>query len=200
MASDYELFSAAASIYAESILALATEKKQDAAVAEELASLADLWTREPAFAAMMSSAAIDEDARRESLKRIFTGKLSSLTLNLLLVLNDKRRAMILPHVCAAFRRKRDLLLERSVVTVLSAAPLDDGQRAKVAAEVKRMTGRTAELEERVDPTILAGLSIQIGDRIYDFSARRRISDIRRSLAESMQRFLISSSTRFVTEG
>jgi ATP synthase delta (OSCP) subunit len=59
---------------------------------------------------------------------------------------------------------------------------------------------TADFVERVDPTVLAGLSIQVGDRVYDFSARRRIRDIRRSLANSVQRYLISGATRFVTEG
>lgn len=200
MASDFETFNAAAAIYADSILELAATAGQADAIAEELASLSDLWRREPSFAAMMSSAAIDEDARRESLKRIFTGKVSGITLNLLLVLNHRRRAMILPQVCEAFHRKRNAAMSRAAVQVISAAPLDDGQRTKIAAEVKRLTGKTADFVERVDPTVLAGLSIQVGDRIYDFSARRRIRDIRRSLAESVQRYLIGGAGRFVTEG
>lgn len=200
MASDFETFNAAAAIYAESILDLATKAGQDAAIADELVGLTDLWRREPSFAAMMSSAAIDEDTRRESLKRIFTGKVSGITLNLLLVLNHRHRAMILPHVCEAFHRKRNAATSRTAVQVVSAAPLDDGQRTKIAAEVKRLTGMAADFVERVDPNVLAGLSIQVGDRVYDFSARRRIRDIRRSLADSVQRYLISGATRFVTEG
>ncbi|MEK6643098.1 MAG: ATP synthase F1 subunit delta [Planctomycetota bacterium] len=200
MASDFETFNAAAAIYADSILELATTAGQADAIAEELASLSDLWRREPSFAAMMSSAAIDEDARRDSLKRIFAGKVSGITLNLLLVLNHRRRAMILPHVCEAFHRKRNAAMCRAAVQVISAAPLDDGQRNKIAAEVKRLTGKAADFIERVDPSVLAGLSIQVGDRVYDFSARRRIRDIRRSLAESLQRYLIGGAGRFVTEG
>ena len=200
MASDFETFNAAAAIYADSILDLATTAGQADAIAEELASLSDLWRREPSFAAMMSSAAIDQDARCESLKRIFMGKVSGITLNLLLVLNHRRRAMILPYVCEAFHRKRNTAMSRAAVQVISAAPLDDGQRTKIAAEVKRLTGKTADFVERVDPNVLAGLSIQVGDRVYDFSARRRIRDIRRSLAESVQRYLIGGAGRFVTEG
>src|SRR6266404_1787518 len=112
MASDFEIFSAAGTIYAESLLDLAQKAGQADVIGEELAGLAELWRRDPDFAAMMSSAAIDESARGESIRKIFTGKVSQLVLNLMLVLNRKRRTMILPHICDSYRRKLDLMMGR----------------------------------------------------------------------------------------
>src|ERR1041385_3980649 len=120
MASDFEIFSAAGTIYAESMLQLAQKAGQSDAVGEELSGLAELWRRDPAFAAMMSSVAIDINARRESIRKIFTGK-------------------------------------------------------------------AAKFVERVDPAAMGGLAVQIGDSVYDFSARRRIADMRKSLMNSVQR-------------
>src|SRR5438046_1136421 len=99
MASDFEIFSAAGAIYAESLLDLAQKAGKADDFGAELEVLRELWRRDPGFVAMMSSAGIDETARRESIRKIFDGKVSPLVLNLLLVLNDKGRAMILPHVC-----------------------------------------------------------------------------------------------------
>ncbi len=200
MASEFDISQAAAAIYAESLLQLATESNSAEPVGQELSDLASLWKKEPSFAAMMSSAAIDSDARRESLKKIFTGKLNKLVLNLLFVLNDKRRSMILPAVCDAYRRKLSQILGRQEVHVTTAVPLEEPQRAKLREEVKRLTGRDPLLVERVDPEMLGGMTVQVADRQYDTSVRRRIRDMRSSLLASAEKHLLAGTGRFVTEG
>lgn len=200
MASDFEIFSAAGAIYAASLLDLAQKAGTADEIGAELEALRGLWQRDPGFAAMMSSAAIDVTSRRESLRKIFGGRVSPLVLNLMLVLNDHRRAMVLPHVCEAYRRKLDAMMGRAVVHVTSAMPLDDSQRQRLAGEVQRRTGKAAKLVERVDPNALAGLAVQIGDQVYDYSARRRLEDIRKSLMGSVQRHLIGGAARFISEG
>ena len=199
MASEFDITQAAAGIYAQSLLELATEKGQAEAVGEELGALRELWNRDPNFAAMMSSAAVDEDARRESIRRIFGKQLSPLALNALLVLNDKRRSMILPAVCDAYRRKLADHLGRQAVYVTSSAPLADGQLQKLTSEVKRLTGRDAVLMQRVEPELLGGMRVQIGDRLYDTSVSRRIRNMKVQLHASLERALLENSGRFMTQ-
>lgn len=198
MASDYDIARAAASVYAESALELATEAGRADAVAEELSDLQTLWQAEPAFAAMMSSAAIDEDARRESIRRVFgNGRVSPIVLNMLLVLNDKRRAMILPLVCDAYRRKLDARLGREEVSVTSATPLDDRHRETIRREVRRLTGREAILVERIVPEVLGGLKLQVSDRLYDMTIHRRLRTLRKSLLAAGERYLRDAASRFI---
>lgn len=201
MATDFDISQAAASIYAESLLELASEANQAEEVGAELRELKALWKRDRSFAAMMSSAAIDVHARRESIRKVFgSGRVSQLILNLLLVMNDKRRSMILPAVCDAYRRKLDRQLGREEVHVTSAVPLSDDQRAKLREEVKRLTGNDTDLFEKVDPDVLGGMTVQVADRLYDMSVRRRLRDVRRALLASVEKHLLSGVSRFVTEG
>lgn len=200
MASEFDISQAAASIYADSLLQLADEAKQAEAIGEELADLASLWKSEPAFASMMRSAAIDDDARRESLRKIFTGKLNPLTLNLLLVLNERGRSMILPSVCDAYRRRLAAKMNQQTVNVTTAVALDDAQRKQLAAEVRRLSGKEAVFFEKVEPDLLGGMTVQIGDRLYDTSVRRRLRRLRGELLASVERTLLQGTARFVTEG
>lgn len=200
MASEFDISQSAAGIYADSLLQLATEAGQAEVVGQELADLETLWRQEPGFAAMMSSAAIDDDTRRESIKRIFGGKLSQLTLNTLLVLNDKGRSMILPVMISAYRKRLSKQLGRQTAFVTTAIPLDEAARQKLRAEIKRISGHEAELSERVDPDLLGGMAVQIGDRLYDTSVRRRIRKLRGDLLASIEQHMLQGTARFVTEG
>ncbi len=200
MASEFDISQAAAAIYSESLLQLATEAGQAEEIGKEMEDLAELWKAEPSFAAMMRSAAIDEDARRESIKRIFTGRLSELTLKLLLVLNSHRRSSILAAICDGYRRKLAVQLGQQSVYVSTAVPLDDTRRERLRGEIRRLTGREPVLFEKVDPDLLGGMTVQVGDRLYDTSIRRRIRKIRLTLLASVERHLLAGTARFVTEG
>lgn len=199
MASEFDITRAAAAVYAESLIELATERKQAEQIGEELADLRRLWDGDPTFQAMMSSVAIDVDARRESLRRIFTGKVSGLTLNLLLVLNDKRRSQILPAVCDAYRWKLADLLGRQAVYITTAVALDDARRKRVMDAARKRLGREPILFERVDPDLLGGVMVQAGDRLYDTSLRRQLRNLRIALFASTERHMLASAKRFATE-
>jgi F-type H+-transporting ATPase subunit delta len=200
MPSEFDISQSAASIYAESLLSLATEAGQADVVGQELAELRALWNKDASFAAMMSSAAIDEDARRESIKKIFGNRVSKLVLNLMLVLNDRMRSMVFPAVCDTYRRKLALQLGQAEARVTSAVPLDDAQRKDILSKLKTLSGREPVLVEKVDPEILGGVSIQVGDRVYDLSVRRRLRDLRAMLAQSAEKHMLHNSSKFVTQG
>lgn len=201
MATELDTYIAAAQVYAESLLALANETGKAEEIGRELADLHELWNREPAFASLMKSAAIDVDARREAIKRAFgNGRVSPLVLNLLLVLNDKRRAMILPWVCEAYRHKLDAMHNRDDVFVTTATPLIESQREEIRAQVKRLLKTEAILVEKVDPEVLGGIRIQVGDKLFDTTLRSRLEHIRRTLMASTDKHLRAGTSRFVTEG
>jgi len=200
MASDYEIFSASGAIYAESLLELAQKAGTADEIGAELEELREFWRRDSAFAAMMNSAGIDQKARRESIRKIFTGKVSPLVLNLLLVLNDRRRTMVFPYLADAYRRKLNLIMSRMIAYITTAQPLDENQRKRLTGEIQRRTGKAAKLTERLDPNLLGGLSVQIDDRVFDFSVRRRLDDMRKDLMASAQSHLVEDAARFVSEG
>jgi F-type H+-transporting ATPase subunit delta len=201
MATSFDISQAAAAVYAESLLQLAEEAGKAEEIGDELWQLRELWSRDPEFAAVMSSAAIKVPARRESLKKAFgTDRVQTLVLNLLLVLNDKRRSMILPQVCEAYRTKLDQRLGREEVHVTTAAPLSEDHRSALKAQIKRLTGHDADLFEAVDARLLGGMSVQVGGRLYDLSVRRGLRDLRSALLTAGEKRVLGDVSRYVTEG
>lgn len=201
MATDFDTTQAVSSVYAESILALAEERGMTDGVAEELAQLRELWGRDQQFVDLMTSSAIDQDARRESLRRVFgNGRVSPLMFDFLMVLNDKYRAYLLPAVCDAFVRQLNFKRGRREAFVTSAVPLDDPQRARLLGELRRLSRFEPILVERVDPDVLGGLKVQMGDYLFDASVAQRLQDYRDELKLAVQKYLLRGEARFMTEG
>jgi len=198
MPTEFDISQAAAAIYADSLLELATAAGQAQAVNEELAQLAELWRREPVFADLMRSAAIDSTARAESIRRVFSGRLSTLVLNLLLVLNRRHRTMTLPQVCRSYRLKLEDRLNQQEALVTSAVPLEEPHRQRLREHLKRLIGKDPILVERVDPDLLGGLRIQVADRLFDASVRQQLIGMRRALQRSIEKNLRGNIHRFVT--
>jgi F-type H+-transporting ATPase subunit delta len=101
--------------------------------------------------------------------------------NLVGLLVERRRVERLPDIA----REYDRLLDRSrgVVTavVTSAARLSDEDAAAVRARVEAMTGSDVAITTVVDPALIGGLTVQIGDRLHDASVRGRLERLRNQL-------------------
>lgn len=197
MPSDFDTIQAASAVYAASLLDLASQAGRQAEIGEELADLRALWSREPQFAAMMSSPAIDADGRRGSIRRLFTGKLSDLTLNLLLVLNDKGRASILAAVCDKFRQLLEEQRGQREVYVTSAVALSDAQRASLKDAVRKLAGIEPLLVEEVSPDVLGGIRVRVGDQVIDRTVAARLRGLRTRLRDAADGHLHKKA--FVTE-
>jgi F-type H+-transporting ATPase subunit delta len=101
--------------------------------------------------------------------------------NLIALLIRRGRFDELGAVLREFRRldaRRKGLVE-AIVT--SAAPLDDAERAALAERLTALTGQTVQTQERVDPDLIGGIQVRIGDRLIDGSVRGRLERLRASL-------------------
>lgn len=194
MSLDFDSLTAAAKVYAEAALELASNAGQEGAVADELASLSDLMARDRAFASFLESPAVEREARRTSLRRIFAGKLSDISLNLLLVLNDKQRLAILPSVGAAFQRMLEARRGQQRMYVESAVPLSESQRTTLIGLLKSITGREPILVEKVDSHVLGGLRVQVGDKVFDSTVYTRLRRLRADLLAGVDSHLHEGRT------
>jgi F-type H+-transporting ATPase subunit delta len=102
-------------------------------------------------------------------------------INLFRLLRRKSRLALGPSIAAFFREMVDE--ERGVVraTVTTAVELDGERRDSLVQRLRQQTGREIVLEERVDPGLLGGLVVRIGDQLLDASARTRLRQLRSRL-------------------
>ena len=125
------------------------------------------------------------DELREEYRRIGRGDYSVgvLGINLMLLLASRNLVHLLPAIADRFQELLDAHNGVSRAEAVSAVPLDDRQRRSVERALADVYGGEIRLTSRVDPEILGGMVIRIGDKVLDGSARTRLQNMRRELAQ-----------------
>jgi F-type H+-transporting ATPase subunit delta len=102
--------------------------------------------------------------------------------NLILLLLRRGRIRQLPRVAAEFRRLDDMRNNIVHAIATSASPLDDAELRAITARLEQMSGNQVELETAIDPDLIGGVVVRIGDRLIDGSVRGRLERLRNQLA------------------
>lgn len=166
--------------YALAMLALADERRAaEPGIADRIAAdlerLFALWRDDPTFRAFVSDPRLDAAAQRKGAFAVLErAGIGTEVKNLVGVLINNRRLAALPQVAQAFGA---LLAERrgqQTAEVTSAHPLSDAQRAQIAARLTEAGFPGVKLVEHVDPSILGGLIVRIGSRLYDNSIKSKL--------------------------
>jgi F-type H+-transporting ATPase subunit delta len=135
----------------------------------------------PAIARLLANPSVPMAARSQAVEKALGKLVSEKTRNLALLLVRRGRADLLPAVAAAFRSLYEQRKGIVRATVISAAPLDKAEQSAISERLGKMVGGTLEIEQQVDPTILGGVIVRLGDRMIDGSVRGRLERLRSRL-------------------
>jgi F-type H+-transporting ATPase subunit delta len=131
----------------------------------------------------LASPAVSVEAKHAVIEKLVARLgASKIIRNFLFVIADHRRTHLIPEVIAAFHqviRQRQGVAEAEVS---SAVELSAGQKKEMAATLARLTGKKIETKYALDPALLGGAVVRIGDTIYDGSLRSRLNEMRARLA------------------
>jgi F-type H+-transporting ATPase subunit delta len=103
---------------------------------------------------------------------------SKIVRNFLFVVIDHQRTHLLPEIFQSFQ---DVVRERQGIAeavIVSAALLSDDQKKEMTKSLERLTGKKIEASFALDPQLLGGVWVRVGDTIYDGSLRNRLNDLR----------------------
>lgn len=137
----------------------------------------------PRFVQMMTSPLRSEAEKDRIIAEAFDGRALPTSVNFLRVLNRHGRLRLLGTILKTARASWDRKQNRHPVTVRSAAPLSDGQAEAIRERLARTIGGTPVLKLEVDPALIGGLVVQVGDDVYDASVRNRLEQLRQRLFE-----------------
>ena len=165
--------------YAEAAFQLATRDSSIEKWRRELEQAAAVTDGE--LMDVLANPALPLDERLDVTNRVFAD-LSQPVRNLVLLLVRRGRIEQLPRVATEFARLDDQRNGLTHATATSATPLPDDEVRKVAARLEELTGGRVALETNVDPAILGGIIVRIGDRLIDGSVRGRLERLRNQLA------------------
>jgi len=159
-----------ARVYAQAIIEAADGKGCRQDVIDELESLVqDVLPKVPRARAVFDSPRVPVEQKDALIDRIAVGRLSPTTAHALHVLARHGRLGIVAEVAAAARRLADELAGRHQAVFTTAAALSDDQRRQLVADVERAVGAPLAPSFRVDPDLIGGLVVRIGDTVYDQS-------------------------------
>ena len=174
----------AAKRYAQAVASMAADAGAWDAWLDNLAALRVVLT-EPSAVAFFLSSKVALEAKYRALDEALAAQLAEAR-SLAKLLVRKQRTALIEGIEDAFREMVNDTRGVATARVTTAVALDDGGRESVQTAVRRLTSaQTVELEEAVDPAILGGAVIQIGDHIIDGSVRTRLTGLRRSIAGSI---------------
>ncbi len=173
-------------VYAESVFKLA-EAEGGRDRLEELSGecddLIELTRQSAELSEFLASRILSVAERERSLGKMFEGQLSDLLLRTLQVLNRKDRLMRLLSVVAAFQEMVQEKFGRVEVDVYTRASIPAEQLESIRQHLKTALNREPVLYTYSDPSMIGGVRMQIGDRLFDDSVRSQL----RSIAERLSR-------------
>jgi F-type H+-transporting ATPase subunit delta len=167
--------------YARALLEMAQAENAVARVEEDLFRLRELLKSNPELLQFLKDSNIKREGKRQALSELFQGRVHPLVLNALLTLGDQDRASRVLAIIEEFSAVAASARETVTGFVTSAIALDDATIKKLTSELSRVTGKNVQLLQKVDPSILGGAIIQIGEQIIDGSLRRKLNQIKEQL-------------------
>ena len=186
-----------AGIYAEALLNAAEANQDVARVLEEFDSLVDdVFVSNPQLGALLAGAAVGRKVRRAAIEKAFHGRASVTFYRFLQVLNDHERLDLIRPIRRAVRDLHDERSRRLRVHLYSAVPLDENAKERVRTRVQEVFKLEPILETHVDPALLGGLKVRIGDKVLDGTIRTRIDNLRNQLIARSSHEIQSRRDRF----
>jgi F-type H+-transporting ATPase subunit delta len=184
-------------VYAKALIAAAEKSGTTEKVLEELdAFVSDVLDAFPKFEATLGSPRVPFESKERALDRAFANKMSPQLLNFLKVLTRRGRFEAVRAVRLAARKIYNDLRGRVEVHLTTAEPLDASTRDLVLTKLKAALKTEIDLKTYVDPELLGGLTIRVGDTVYDGSLANQLARLRNELVATATQRLRAESDRF----
>lgn len=171
--------------YASALYVAASQTGNVDRVAEDLSLVRRTIQENQQLRNLLLERVTPDATKKRVLQKLFGPHLDLVTLRFLDLVVDKRRESVLETVEFAFRKIAEEKQGVQKALVTSAIPLTDSDKARTVAVLEKMTGKRVLLEEKIDPSIIGGLVVRVGDRVFDGSLKGSLEQLGRSLAGSV---------------
>ena len=166
--------------YARALLGAAQNAGIADKIIEQLGSVVDEYMAvSPPLRAAFASPQIDDNEKIKVIDRLFGDGFDPLLVKFLKVMAGRGRLAHVDAVRAAADAIHDEMLGRLVATVETAVPLDDALRSNIEEQLGSIMQKQVRLSESVDPELIGGMVIRVGDRVFDSSVSNRLDALAR---------------------
>ena len=167
--------------YADAVFSLASDSGAIDRVGDDLAAIASVLERTPPFAAFFVAPIVDRTEKERALLAAFGGSVDEIALHALLLLVRKRRERLLRALVEQYRKLQLARRGEEPLTLASARPLAGDELQALVARLERIYGKKFEVTQVVEPALICGVRVLLGDRRIDGSVAGRLEALSRTL-------------------
>ena len=166
------------SVYAQALYSLAEEESLGKIILDELITLDGIISGEGDFLRLLSAATLSKEERCGIVDEIFKDKVHPYVLNFLKILTEKGYMRYFGDCCKAYREMYNKDNGILVVTAVTASPLTADQTERLTDKLTKMTGKTIELENKIDPSCIGGIRLDYDGKRTDDTVAHRLDTLR----------------------
>jgi F-type H+-transporting ATPase subunit delta len=170
--------------YAKSLIGLAQEKDVLDIVYQDMQFFSQLCHENRQLVLALQSPVVKHYKKLDILTALFKDRVSPVTFTIFEIITKKNREAILPAVAEAFNEQYRELKNIQTAHVTTVTPLTEAQRTQFSQQIASATGKSVELREKIDPRLIGGYVLRVGDRQVDASIKSRLNDLKVRFTQS----------------
>ena len=165
--------------YAKSLLDLAQEKGITEALYKDMTFFRNTVGQSRPLLLMLKNPIVRAEKKNAVIKAVFANRVDPVTMSFFQIIAKKNREPIIDAIAEEFINQYDRLKGVDRATVITTVPLTDALREKFKAMVMKTTkGKLVELNEKIDPKLIGGYVLRVGDQQIDGSIRSKLNELR----------------------
>jgi F-type H+-transporting ATPase subunit delta len=170
--------------YAKALFEAAKERDIVSRAEEELRAVVNAFDSNRELEKLIQHPAIDAGVKKGLLKQLFEGKVSDIVFNTLQLLIDRRREDIIGAVAMYYVDIANEALGQANAVVYTPFELSENELNLIKEKFGKISGKTIRLSTVIDKSLLGGIQVRIGDRLYDGSLSGKLQRIEKVLNQS----------------
>lgn len=167
--------------YAQAFFALAQETNNIDKYESELQTVVNAINENQELKKVMEHQLVSPDEKKNIINSVFAQEISEQTMNFLDVVVDKYRAAYIPGIYEEFVAYANATRNTIDARVKSAVELSESDLETIKDKLSAATGKTVRLQSEVDPSLIGGVVVRIGDRVVDGSLTGRLEKLKEDL-------------------
>jgi F-type H+-transporting ATPase subunit delta len=172
-----------ATVYARSLFEVASDQDKLDLVREQISEFADAVSENRELQIFLFSPYFSTEEKKDGLDRALTD-VDPVVENFLKLLIEKHRMPVIFRIRAEYDRLWEEENKLLPVEITSAVELPEATVKQLGDRISEQTGRRVELSSHVEPEILGGIVVQVGNSVLDASIRNRLEQLRRQVAKA----------------
>jgi F-type H+-transporting ATPase subunit delta len=170
--------------YAQALFSVAEAEGNLEDVEDELFRFGKIVESQPELREPLTDPGLPADRKKAVVRELLGNKASSQTLSLVGFVVDQGRGKDIVKITDALAELAASRRHRAVAEVRTAVPLDATRKKRLVKALSDATGREVEVKTVVDPTVIGGVVVRVGDHVYDGTIRRKLEMAREQLSRT----------------